>query len=89
MSGLIAFHKIVWLVCVSYFAIVTLLLLLNAEIAVKLSYWGVVLVFCAVNGQLFVVAADFKRAGKSRFVILSYVLLFVILTTATAGSFLL
>ena len=88
-KGLILFQKSVWLGSVIYFSTVSLLLFLKVEIAATLSYWGVVLVLSAIVCQLFVIATDFKRAGKTKFVYLSYVLLFVIVTMATLGAILL
>ena len=88
-NGLIAFQRVAWFGCVIYFAVVSVLLILGQPMALKLSQWGIILVLSAAVGQLVVMAAEFKRAGKRRFMILSYILLAVILLTAGAGAFLL
>ena len=88
-SSLIAYQKVAWLICFFYFGVVTLLLFLSQQFAHTLSYWGIVLILSVVVGQLLVMAADFRRSEKKRFVIFSYILLTVIVATAISSAFLL
>ena len=87
-AALIKFQQFVWYFCLVYFSVVCLLLILNFSQAYFLSHLGVKIVLAATVSQLVVMAYQFRKAGRRRFMHLSYILMLVIIASSALGSYL-
>ena len=80
-GGLLRLHKAFWYAVMAWFAVVSILFPLRAELATEVAFWGVVFVLLMNVARLLFLTELFRRAGQRRYVWLGLLLLAVLCAT--------
>ncbi|MDH4157660.1 MAG: hypothetical protein OEW00_10345 [candidate division Zixibacteria bacterium] len=89
ISRLIGLQRTAWYFFFAYFVVAAGLWVLGADIAGRVTFWGVVLVLAVTLSELVIIAEQFRVAEMRRFQILSYVLALLLLSTIVLKYFVL
>ncbi len=89
ISRLASLQRTAWYFFFGYFLIAVCLYALGADIAHRVTFWGVVLLLGVTLSKLVIIAEQFRVAEMRRFQILSYVLALFLLSTILLKYFVL
>jgi hypothetical protein len=81
LASLVKFDHWSWFFFVVWFGIGLILHIAGMELAANVTYWGIVLLLVCYHVRLFFVAEQFKIDGHSRYRLLTYLLLFLLITS--------
>ena len=89
ISRLVGLQRMAWYIFFAYFLVAACLHLLVADIAYRVTFWGVILLLGVTLSKLVIIAEQFRAAEMRRFQILSYVLALLLLSTILLKYFVL
>lgn len=78
---LIRLQRASWYLFLGCFLLGTILYVLELPIASNVAFWGVVVILAMTLVKIFILAEQFRMARLYRFWLLSYALLFILLST--------
>ena len=80
-TGLFRFQRIFWYAVLIWFAAVCVAFPLHPEPAADISYWGVIFVLIMTGVRIVFLTELFRRARRTRFMLLGWLLLAVLALT--------
>lgn len=81
IKSLIRLQRVSWYLIFGCFLLATVLYLLELPIAGRVAFWGLVALLAMILIKIFLLAEQFRAARLYRFWLLSYTLLFILLST--------
>lgn len=81
IKSLIRLQRVSWYLIFGCFLLATVLYLLELPIAGRVAFWGLIALLVMTLIKIFLLAEQFRAARLYRFWLLSYTLLFILLST--------
>ncbi len=84
---LVRLQKVGWIFILAWFAVGTVLYVLELSVARQVAFWGVIALLVMTLLKVFIIAEQFRMARLYRFCLWSYALFFILLSTILLKAF--